>query len=447
MADKNISSRTERFSCGLGFILACVGGAVGLGNIWRFPVLLAQYGGLTFLIPYLFFVVLIASTGVIGEYALGRASGFGPIGAFGWAWKNRGRERLGRFLGVLPLLGAFGLAVGYSVVLSWIASYFYKAVTGQLWQMGREVPRLAAAFEDIAGAGGNNTAIAAVTAVGLLIMGLGIVKGIERVNRVMLPILALLFVVLIGYIAFRPGASDGFRYIFTVDPAKLLDPRVWVYACGQAFFSLSVAGHMGVIFGAYLDPQEDIPNSALTVACFDTLAALLAALVIIPAMATAGAQLEVGGPGLMFIYLVNVFNGMPGGMLVGIFFFLSVLFAGITSLITLYEPPIAMLQQQLSLPRWTASVIVLALGGAAAISIQAITSQWMDVLSIYVCPLGALLAAVAFFWLTDKDTALKAANSGSRFHLDERFLNGGRYGFCLVTLLVLIIGAWMGGIG
>ena len=435
------------FSGGFGFVLACVGAVVGLGNIWRFPVLLAQFGGLTFLIPYLLFVALIASTGVMGEYALGRASGFGPVGAFAWAGKQRGCEKLGRCLGVLPMIGAFGLAVGYSVVLGWVAYYLYLALTGRLLALGHDLPRIQEQFGTAAAAWGNTPAIAAVSLLCLLIVGAGIVKGIERANRILLPLLTVLFLVLLVYIACLPGAAEGFQYIFTLQPQHLLNPKVWVFAFGQAFFSLSVAGNMGVIFGSYLPRSEDIPKSALQVAVFDTAAAMLAALVIIPAMATTGTQLSVGGPGLMFIYLVDVFNGMAGARLVEIVFFLCVTSAGITSLITLYEPPIALVRRKLDCSRWLAAVAVLIVGGAIAVSIQAITAQWMDVISIYVCPLGALLAAVAFFWLTDADRALAAVNEGASRPQGRRFLWLGKYAFCLATLAALIAGACLGGIG
>ncbi|MDO5295675.1 MAG: sodium-dependent transporter [bacterium] len=435
------------FSGGFGFVLACVGAAVGLGNIWRFPVLLAQFGGLTFLIPYLIFVALIASTGVMGEYALGRASGFGPVGAFAWAGRQRGWEKIGRGLGVLPMIGAFGLAIGYSVVLGWVAYYLYLAASGRLLALGHNLPKIKETFAAAASAGGNTPAIIIVSLFCLLIVGAGIVKGIERANRILLPLLTVLFLALFVYIAFLPGASAGFDYIFTLEPHHLLNPKVWIFAFGQAFFSLSVAGNMGVIFGSYLPSSEDIPKSALKVAVFDTLAAMLAALVIIPAMATTGAQLSVGGPGLMFIYLVDVFNGMAGGWPVAAVFFLCVTSAGITSLITLYEPPIALVRRQLNCSRWLASLLVLLAGGSVAVSIQAVTAQWMDVISIYVCPLGALLAGVAYFWMVSPELALAAVNEGASRPQGPRFLWLGKYVFCTATLVALIAGICLGGIG
>ncbi len=441
------ASPKQTFSGGVGFILACIGSAVGLGNIWRFPVLLAQFGGLTFLIPYLLSVALIASTGVIGEYSLGRASGFGPIGAFGWACKQRDCEKLGRCLGVLPMIGAFGLAIGYSVVLGWVAYYLYLAVSGQIQAMGHDLPLIQSVFGTAASAWGNTPAVIAVSLICLFIVGAGIVQGIERANRILLPLLTLLFLILLAYIAFLPGAWPGFQYIFTLQPGCLLNPKVWIFAFGQAFFSLSVAGNMGVLFGSYLPRNEDIPKSAMQIAIFDTAAAMLAALVIIPAMAVAGAQLSVGGPGLMFIYLVDVFNGMPCARFVEILFFLGVTSAGITSLITLYEPPIALMCHRLKCSRWIASLIVLAIGGSIAVSIQGITAQWMDIISIYACPTGALLAAISFFWMLKPEQALTATNEGASKPLGYHFIWIGRYVFCTAALAVLIAGAMLGGIG
>ena len=148
---------------------------------------------------------------------------------------------------------------------------------------------------------------------------------------------------------FSRDAAAGYRYIFRVEPEILAKPSTWIFALGQAFFSLSVAGNGTLIYGSYLSDEENIPASAARVALFDTIAAILAALVIIPAMATTGAKLDQGGPGLLFIYLPNLIRSMPGGTLIAIIFFVAVLFAGMTSLLNLYEAPIATVQEKLHL--------------------------------------------------------------------------------------------------
>lgn len=446
--DSNQSApKKEAFSSGVGFVLACIGSAVGLGNIWRFPVMISQFGGLTFLIPYLVFVALIAYTGVIGEYSLGRASGKGPIGAIGWGFKYRGMEKLGRFLGCVPVLASYGLAIGYSVIMGWVLYYIYLSATWQIAALGNDVKALEATFGGIACAHGCDVAIVVATVVCLLILGFGVASGIERANRILLPSLAVLFVVLGTYICFLPGASDGYKYIFALDVTKMFSPRLLIFAFGQAFFSLSVAGNVGIIFGSYLSKSEDIPKSSWLVAIFDTIAALLATFVIIPAIGITGTKLSVGGPGLMFIYLQAVFNGIPGGAIVETLFFISVASAGVTTLITIYEPSIALLKKKLKVNRWTAATLILSVGCFVAILCQDIVSPWMDVISIYCCPLGALLAAIAFFWMLGKDESLNAVNEGAAHPVGEIFHAMGKFVYCLAAFFVIVAGALLGGIG
>ena len=286
-------------------------------------------------------------------------------------------------------------------------------------------------------------------AVGLVLFSVsfGIAGGIEKANKVMMPVLFALFLALGVYIFTLDGSSDGYKYILTINPKGLADPKLWIYAFGQAFFSLSVAGNGSVIYGSYLSREECIPSSARNVAIFDTLAALLAAFVIIPAMATGGAQLDTGGPGLMFIFLVNVINGMAGGRIVGIVFFVCVCFAGISSIINLYEAPVAFLQEKFKLKRVPATTVIHVLGCAVALCIQAIVSEWMDVVSIYICPLGALIAAVMFFWIGGKKFALDAVNLGARKPIGKWFYPLGKYVYCACALIALIAGAALGGIG
>lgn len=244
---------------------------------------------------------------------------------------------------------------------------------------------------------GNGAQFVFCVVVSLLIMGFGVGGGIEKANKVMMPVLFGLFLILSVYVAFLPGSSAGYKYIFTFNGAGLVDPKVWVYAVGQAFFSLSVAGNGSVIYGSYLLKDEDIPSSARNVAIFDTIASLLAALVIIPAMAVCGQECSSGGPGLMFVYLVNVLNTIKGGRVIGMIFFICVLFAGISSVVNLYEAPVSFLQEKLKLGRVPAVAMIGAVGAFIALIIQSWTSPWMDVVSIYICPLGALLAGIVFF--------------------------------------------------
>ena len=430
-----------------GFILSCIGSAVGMGNIWMFPARVSKYGGGTFLLPYFLFVIMIGLSGVIGEMAFGRAARSGPIGAFGQAMASRGKgRRLGEAIGYIPVLGSLALAIGYSVIVGWILRYSAGSLTGTTLAPG-DVDGFALAFSSMAGSFGNNFWQTVGLVITFIIMVLGISGGIEKINKIIMPLFFLLFLGLAVYIAFQPSAADGYRYIFRIDLKGLADPMTWVFALGQAFFSLSLAGNGTLIYGSYLDDREDVTNAAWKVALFDTLAALLAALVIIPAMATAGSGLDEGGPGLIFIYLPNLFKSMPGSRVLVIVFFTAVLFAGISSLINLFEAPIAALQQQFKLSRRTSVSVISAAALAIGLCIQGIVSGWMDFVSIYICPLGAGLAGIMFFWVFGSDYAKKEVEKGRLRPIGPWFSFMTSYLFCGLTAAVFVLGIVFGGIG
>ena len=375
--------------------------------------MVSAWGGMTFLIPYVIFVVLISSTGVIEEMALGRATKGGPIKAFGDCVQMRtgksgktGKRKAGEAIGVIPVLGSLAMAMGYTVVVGWIFRYTYLALSGKLSGMGQNMSAIGGMFDNTASAFGNNIWLIIAMVVTVVIMAFGVAGGIEKANKVMMPLLFIMFVGLGIYVFTLPGSGAG-----------------------------------------YLSDKENIVSSARNVALFDTIAAILAAMVIIPSMAAGGAELSSGGPGLMFIYLVNVFNGMPGGKLVGIVFYICVLFAGMSSLINLYEAPVATLQEKLKLNRVASVGIIGAAGCLVALVIQGIVSGWMDAVSIYICPLGAMLAAIMFFWVADNKFALDAVNKGTSKPVGKWFILLGKYVLVPLAFVALVAGAILGGIG
>lgn len=443
-----MAKERDGFRSRTGFVLACIGSAVGMGNIWRFPYIVSDWGGMTFLLPYLMFVVLIASTGVIEEMALGRMAKSGPIKAFGMCTELRtGKKRTGELIGMIPVLGSMALAIGYTVVVGWIFKYAFLALSGNLYTLGQDMEAIGALFDGTASSFGNNGWLMVTVLVTAVIMAFGIAGGIEKANKVMMPLLFVLFLGLGAYIFALPGSENGYHYIFTINPEGLKDVRLWIYAFGQAFFSLSIAGNGTVIYGSYLSESEDVVSSARNVAVFDTMAALLAAFVIIPGMAVGGAELSSGGPGLMFIYLLNVFNGMPGGREVEMVFYICVLFAGLSSLVNLYEAPVEMLEERFGMKRKMAVACMASIGGIAALLIQGIVSGWMDAVSIYICPLGAMLAGIMFFWVAGDDFALSAVNQGKERPIGRWFLPLGRFVLVPAAAIALIAGALLGGIG
>ncbi len=466
MSNETLQTR-DGFKSQWGFILACIGSAVGMGNIWRFPIMVARWGGLTFLLPYFVIVLLVGNSGVMEEFALGRRAQAGPIDAFGHCTEAKsGNKKLGQAIGLIPIIGSMMLAIGYTVVMSWIFKYTFMSLTGGLYAMGQDMSQIGPAFDAAAPGAetfgeavsmmlqggifgvGNSMWLIIGLVVAMIIMAMGVANGIEKANKIMMPVLFGLFVILAVYIGFQPGASEGYKFLFTLDPAGLVSPQVWIYAFGQAFFSLSVAGNGSVIYGSYLPKDEDIPASARRVALFDTLAALLAAIVIIPAIGASGfAMGDINpGPGLMFVYLVNILNGMPGGRIIGIIFYVAVLFAGISSIINLYEAPVATMQEQFKLKRLPAVGVIGIVGVIVALLIQPYTSQWMDIVSIYICPLGAGLAAIMFFFVLPRKEALEEVNHGAKKPVGKWFEYLG-YLFIVMCFIALVAGAILGGIG
>lgn len=448
MVKNQVTSLKKRdvFISRWGYILACIGSAVGMGNIWMFPSRVSKYGGGSFLIPYFLFVIIIGFSGVIGEMAFGRATRSGPMDAFQKAVESRGKNgKIGKVLGAIPVLGSLALAIGYSVVMGWILRYTVGAFTGKTLEPN-SVEGFSAAFGNMASNFGNNLwQLVGIILVAVILI-FGISSGIEKVNKVMMPLFFCMFVGLAIYMLFQPGSLAGYQYMFSVDE-NILNPMTWVYALGQAFFSLSLAGNGTLIYGSYLSDKENIIGAAWKVALFDTLAAMLAALVIIPAMATAGTNLFDGGPGLMFIHLPNLFKSMPGGQILVIIFFIAVFLAGITSLINLFEAPIATLQEILGFSRTKAVLSILGIGAVVGVCIQAIVSQWMDAVSIYICPLGAGMAGIMFYWVFGSKYVRKEMQKGRKRKIGRWLEPMTKFVFCGLTAAVFILGVVFQGIG
>ncbi len=437
----------DQFQSRWGFIMSCIGSAVGMGNIWLFPTRVSAYGGGTYIIPYLICVMLLGYSGIIGEIGLGRSTRNGSVGAFGKALASRGHDKkLGNTIGLLPVVSSLLLAIGYTVVTGWIFKYWIGTFTGST--IGHsDIDGFGGAFGATASPFGNTIFQIIAAVIVFTILTAGIANGIEKTNKFMMPAFYLLFIGLGIYVFFQPGSEAGYSYIFRLDIARMFTPEVWIFALGQAFFSLSLGGSGTVIYGSYFSDAEDVIGTAKTIAFFDTLAALTASLVIIPAMATAGLALDTGGPGLMFVSLPHLFSGMPGGGVVAIVFFTAVMFAAITSLINLYELPIATLQEVFNFTRAKAVIAIALVGIAVSLVIQGIVGEWMDVVSIYINPLGALLAGIMFYWVFGMDYAKNELSKGREKPIGNWLDILGKYAFVGITIFVYIAGIMLGGIG
>ncbi|WP_125154794.1 sodium-dependent transporter [Clostridium rectalis] len=438
----NLDNR-DTFNSKTGFILACIGSAVGMGSIWMFPYRVGQFGGAAFLIPYFIFIIVIGFTGVIGEMSFGRAMQTGPLGAFKKAMGMRGKKH-GDIIGLIPIIGSLGTAIGYSVVVGWIFRFTIGSITGSMIN----APDSSAYFAAISGKYGSLSWHIISLILTFVIMIAGVSKGIEKVNKFMMPAFFILFLILAIRVATLPGAIEGYKYLLIPKWEFLANPKTWVFALGQAFFSLSLAGSGTVVYGSYLKKTEDIVDSAKYVAIFGTLSAILAGLVIIPSV-FAFKMDPAAGPPLMFIIMPSVFKQMPAGNLFSIIFFIAVLFAGVTSLMNLFEASIETLQERFKFSRKAAVLVIAIIGLFSGIILEDSNKLaiWMDIMSIYVIPLGAILAAVMFFWVCGSEFARSEVELGCQKKLGSWFEPMTKYVFCGLSIIVYILGIFYGGIG
>lgn len=345
-------AKNSKFSSRLGYVLAVAGSAVGLGNIWRFPYLAAKYGGGIFLLVYLILTVSFGYVLIVSETALGRMTQKSPIGAF----KSFGQGiwyKIGGWINaIIPIL----IVPYYSVIGGWVIKYFVEYIKGNVNALAQDNY-----FNNFISDSFNVEFWFIIFALFAFITILGGVKnGIERSSKIMMPILVILAIMVVIYSVTRPGAIEGVKY-FLIPNFEDFSIMTIVAAMGQMFYSLSIA--MGILYtyGSYLEKDVDIEKSTKQVELFDTAIAILAGLMVIPAVfafSTEAAESLQAGPSLMFITLPKVFASMGAGTIAGILFFLLVFFAALTSAISLLETSVSSLSQQFHISRNKAIVIM-----------------------------------------------------------------------------------------
>ncbi|SIR34650.1 sodium-dependent transporter [Halanaerobium kushneri] len=434
----------EKWNSKFGFVLACVGAAIGLGNIWMFPWRLGAYGGAAFLVPYLLFVFTLGWTGLMEEFAFGRDQQTGAISAYENVFKEKGMN-FGSKLGIIPVLGVTGVFTFYSIVVGWILKYFTLSATNSF----AEIENIPAFFGNFAGNTGSIFWHALAIILTLLIVRMGVKDGIEKMNKIMMPGLFILLIILLFRSLTLPGAKEGIAFLLVPDWSKLKEPLTWVMALGQSFFTVSLGGATMLVYGSYLDKDSDIPTASFQTAFFNTMSSLLAAFVIIPAVFAFGLDPQAGPP-LLFITIPKVFQQMPGGYIFSSLFFLSIVFAGLSSAINLMEVPVEALIDRLNITRRKSVLIV----GIAAFVIgipldlsMELFGKFADTVTIYLIPFGAVLSAIIFFWVYGIKRARRAINEGSKRPLGKIWEPYAKYIFSSVAILVLVLGVIFGGIG
>ena len=346
-----MSSERSSFTGKIGFVLAAAGSAVGLGNIWRFPYLAAKYGGGIFLLVYVALAVTFGFALMVAEIAIGRKTKLSPIGAFSSLDKRFGF--VGWFAALIPVL----ILPYYSVIGGWVTKYFVGFVTGDATAMASDTyftGYIGQTFEPIAWF----LLFIALTAVIVLF---GVEKGIEKVSKVMMPVLVALTIFIVIYtICTMDGALDGVLYYLTPDFSQFSVMTV-VAAMGQLFYSMSLAMGIMITFGSYMKKDISIEKSVHQIEIFDTGIAFLAGMMIVPAVyvfSGGNAESMNKGPGLMFMTLPKIFETMPGGTVVGALFFFMVLLAALTSAISLMETVVSIFQDKLKMGRRISCLMV-----------------------------------------------------------------------------------------
>ncbi len=441
------------FSGKLGYVLAVAGSAVGLGNIWRFPYLAAKYGGGIFLLVYLLLMLTFGYALIVSETALGRMTKRSPVGAFETFGKSVSFRLGGWINAIIPML----IVPYYSVIGGWVTKYLFEYLRGSTTALAED--------DYFSNFIADNFSVVWFLLFSLIVVAVlfaGVKQGIERVSKIMMPLLVLLAVFVSIYSITRPGALEGVKY-FLIPNFKHFSWMTVVAAMGQMFYSLSIA--MGILYtyGSYLKKEVDIEKSTTQVEIFDTAIAMLAGLMIIPAVfAFSGGNPDTlkAGPSLMFITIPKVFASMDFGSVAGLMFFLLVLLAALTSAISLAESGVSTFEDQLGLNRHKATLlmgaIIILLGSASALGFGAwdfITLLGMSILDFFdfltnsiMMPLAALATCLLITRVVGLDKIAQEVESSSAFKRKKIYNLFMKYfaPICIVLILVSSIANVLG---
>lgn len=442
------------FSGKVGYVLAVAGSAVGLGNIWRFPYLAAKYGGGMFLLTYLILMLTFGYTLIISETVLGRMTRKSPVGAFGTFGKSLPYKFGGWINAVIPML----IVPYYCAIGGWVTRYLFEYLKGNASLLAEDTN-----FTDFISDGVSvEIWFLVFTFMVVLVIIAGVTAGVERVSKIMMPLLVILAIFVAGFSVTRPGAFEGVKY-FLIPNLENFSWMTVVAAMGQMFYSLSIA--MGILYtyGSYMKKDVDVEKSTTQVEIFDTAIAMLAGLMIIPAVfAFSGGAPETlqAGPSLMFITIPKVFASMGFGNIAGTLFFLMVLFAALTSAISLAETGVSTFEDQLGWSRRSCSllmgVIMLALGSASALGFSVlsfVTILGMSILDFFdflsnsiMMPLAALSTCILIIRVVGFRAIAEEVERSSAFRRKKMYNFFLKYlaPICIVVILLSSVANVMG---
>ena len=419
------------WSSGFTFILAAIGAAVGLGNIWKFPYVVGVSGGGAFVLIYLGCVLFIAIPILIAELWIGRSGGHSPPIAMANVARDAGQPRAWSLVGYMAMIVGYLIATYYSVIAGWTLAYIFKAGSG----FGDAAPAAVAQQFDTLLADPQALVLwhTIFIAIALFIVGRGLKDGIEKVVTVLMPALFAMLLLMIGYAAVEGDFGAALTFLFSTDFSKI-DSSTVLVAIGQAFFSISVAMGLLMTYGAYVPKNVSLTKSALVIASADTLVALLAGLMIFPLVF--GNSLDPGsGPGLIFRTLPTAFAEMPGGTVFGAMFFVLLAFAAVTSLIAIIEPIVRFAEGKWNMPRRNGVLVFGTLAWAIGLLTVFSFNIWADVHPLghfkafegktafdlidyftanLMMPLGGILMALFVGWLVKPSVLAEDLSFGGR---------------------------------
>lgn len=420
----------EKFGSRLGILAAAAGSAIGLGNIWKFPFIVGENGGAAFILVYLVCIALIGIPVMLSEFSLGRHAMANAVQSFK-AVKPKGFWHLGGYMAVMT---AFIILSYYAMIAGWVGSYLYRAITGSLMNIsagGHEgffTQMISAPVENV-------LACFTVLALTTLVCLFGVKSGIEKVSKTLMPVLLLLLLFLMFKSVSLEGASKGLEFLFKPDFSVLKDPNVILEALGHAFYSLSLGMGIIITYGSYIGKNENLSKLTLQVTIADTLIALMAGVVIFPAVFAFGFE-PTSGPGLIFITLPAVFQQMPMGELFAILFFALIGIAALTSTISLMEVVVTFCSEQFKWARKTATFIVGFALFALSVPSTLSFSVWSDVkvfgygffdlfdktASNILLPLGGLIVCIFVGWVWGVDNVSKEVTNEGQISFKWAFL-------------------------
>ena len=441
--ETNVKKQRSSFTGKIGFVLAAAGSAVGLGNIWRFPYLAAKYGGGIFLLTYIILSVTFGFALMIAEISIGRKTGLSAIGAY--QKLNKKFSFVGYLGAIIPIL----ILPYYSVIGGWVTKYLFSYCSGDAANAANS--KYFSSF--IANPSEPILWFAIFLGITAIVVLLGVEKGIEKVSKFMMPVLIFISIGIAVYTMFIPGAIDGVLYYVTPDFSKFSIMTV-VAAMGQLFYSMSLAMGIMITYGSYMKKDVSIESSTHQIEIFDTGVAFLAGLMIIPAVFIfspdkLGSQ---AGAGLMFETLPAIFNRMPGGAVIGAVFFLLVLFAALTSSISLMETIVSIFQDKFKWGRKLSCLVVLlvcvllglpsSLGHGPWASVKLLGKNFLDFFDFI--SNGVLMPVVALFTCIFVGFIIKPKAIADEVELSGRFKLKGLFNVmikyvapvCLVLVLL-----------